>query len=1077
MGNPYLLSLDLGVASIGWVLLELDPEGNPCKIIRIGTHLFDSGNPADFERGKDEPPAKPRRDARQLRKMIWRRARRKRKLLRQLQLADLLPPGDVSTPATIDAYMKAIDAQLAATWNQKITHREHQLLPYRIRAAGLDRDLSRIEFGRALYHLAQRRGFLSNRKSKEKPDERSTVKAGISELAQEMERAKSRTLGKYFASIDPEVVRLRRRWTSRAMYKDEFDQLWSRQAPALGLSEEPRNAIFDAIFYQRPLKSSDHLIGRCRHLPQHRRAPMACRLFQRFRLLQKVNDLLLVPCTQVDIPVIDNDGQPKVDPKTGKAKTTKQWVPAGDEKPLTPQQRTAVLDALSQAESVTLASLRKLIAAPKNERFNFEVGDDDESSLPGHKTDARLAKLIPEYAEWADERKTSLVDELLGDLEDEAMKSRLVAGYKIAPDVAAAVLDAGLEDSYAAVSRAALRRLLPLMEQAAPYATARKEAFGESEEQRSDPLDRLPPVLKVNPDIRNPTVLRGLTEVRKLVNLIIKRYGKPERIHIELLRELKKPRQARADLFSKNEARRKLRERAATAIIRETGVARASARDVEKWLLADECGWTCPYTGRSINPHSLFREPQFDFEHIWPYALSLDDSFANKTLCHLDANREKNRRMPRQAFSEQRLDEILARVSRFNGDARDEKLRRFKATEIPEGFTNRQLTDSSYLARAAAQYLGLLYGGTNDAPLPDGTPGTKRIHTRVGGLTAQLRRLWGINQILSGTEQKTRDDHRHHAIDAVVVGCADTRTVADMMRVASEQIAWGRTRISKLPDPWTNFFSDLTNAIDNVTVSHRQSRKIGGALHAESNYSREKTINGEKRRTIRKPVTALKESDFAKIVDARIRDSVEAAFAASGASSPDKAFAENKFPKWQRADGTSVPIKRVAITTDAKPFTVGRAERARHVDSTQGSNHHARIIAKLNPDGTEKNWRDEIATRMQMHERKGADQNKNALVDRTVGPNEKFKFSLAANDFVELDVPGPDGKPTKQRAIYRVVNISKGHIMCVLHTDARPRQDRKQTGDDWSPGGAGLFKHHARKVFVNYLGEVKDAGG
>lgn len=1077
MGPPFLLSLDLGVASIGWALLALDEAGNPCQLIRIGTHLFDSGNPVDFEHGKDEPPAKPRRDARQLRKMIWRRARRKRKLLRQIQRAELLPIGDVSTPTAIDAYIKAIDAQLATTWNRNITHREHQLLPYRIRAAGLGRDLSRVEFGRALYHLAQRRGFLSNRKSKEKADEKSKVKSGISELVQEMAANGSRTLGEYFASIDPEAVRVRRRWTSRKMYVDEFAQLWARQSGPLGLSEDHRQAIYDAIFFQRPLKPSDHLIGRCRHLSQHRRAPMACRLFQRFRVLQKVNDLLLVPCTQVDTPVVDKDGQLKADTNTGKPKTKKQWVPTGDGQPLTPEQRAAVLDALLATNSETMPALRKLIGAPKNHRFNFETGEDCDSSLPGHKTDARLAATIPGYTEWPDERRTALVDELLGDLEDEQMKVRLVSAYKLPPDVAAAVLDAGLEDAYAAVSRAALRRLVPLMENGAPYATARKAAFGEDEEKRPEALDRLPPVLKFNADLRNPTVLRGLTEVRKLVNLVIKRFGKPARIHIELLRALKKSRDHRAEIARTNDDRRKQRERAAHLIIRETRVARASARDIEKWLLAEECGWTCPYTGKSISPHSLFVEPQFEIEHIWPYAQSLDDSFVNKTLCHLDANREKNRRMPSQAFSDQRLEEICARVSRFTGDARDDKLRRFKATRLPEGFTNRQFNDSSHLAREASRYVGLLYGGVNDPPLPDGTAGKKRIHTRVGGLTAQLRRLWGLNQILSGTDEKTRDDHRHHAIDAVVVGCADTRTVADMMRVASEQIAWGRSRISDLPPPWPEFFHDLGAHIDRIVVSHRQSRKLGGALHAESNYSREKTIAGKKTRTIRKPVTALKESDFARIVDPRIRAAVEQAFKDSRAKSPDKAFAEARFPVWKSKPGQKKLVKRVTLISDSKPFTVGQAERARHVDSTQGSNHHARIIAKLNPDGTEKSWYDQIVTRLQMHQRKADGKNGNAQVDRSVGPNERFKFSLAANEYVELDAPGPDRKPTSMRNIYRVLAISKSHIRLVRHSDGRPRDKRKDTGDDWEPGGAGLFKHHARKVFVNYFGEVKDAGG
>lgn len=1076
MESNYLLSLDLGVASIGWSLLALDDAGHPSGIIRIGTHVFESGSPVnEFERGKDEPPAKPRRDARQLRKMIWRRARRKRKLIRLLQQVGLLPPGDVSTPFAIDSYMKALDGTLAETWNKDATHREHQLLPYRLRAAALDRDLSPVEFGRALYHLAQRRGFLSNRKSKEKADEKSTVKAGISELAREIAESGSRTLGEYFASIDPEQIKLRRRWTARRMFTDEFDAIWSRQSKQLALTEAHRQAIHEAIFHQRPLKSSDHLIGRCRHLPDQRRAPMACRLFQRFRILQKVNDLLLVRCEKVERPEVDKDGQLKINPKTGKPKTKAQWLPVGDGRPLTNEERAIVLDMLCDAESVKLSELRKRIDAPADHRFNFET--QDESTLPGHKTDCRLAKACQAYANWPEEKKTTFVDELLGSLDDAPLRERIREAYKLDDSTIEAVFDAGLEDAYAGLSRVALRRLMPHLEAGKPYATARKEEFGESDEKRIAPVDRLPPVLKFSPDLRNPTVLRGLTEVRKLVNLIVKRYGKPQCIHIELLRQLKQSRELRAKASAENEARRKLRERAAERIVRETGVARANGRDIEKFLLAEECGWECPYTGKTIDIHNLFVEPEFEIEHIYPYSQSLDDSFANKTLCQRDANREKGNRLPAEAFSRERLDEILNRVSHFRGDLRDAKMRRFKATQIPEGFTNRQLTDSSYLARSASQYLGLLYGGVND------DSGTKRIHTRVGQLTAQLRRLWGLNQILSGTDEKTRDDHRHHAIDAVVVGCADTRTVAEMMRVASNQIALGRSRISQLPPPWPRFFEELVDAVNAVVVSHRQSRKISGKLHGETNYSRPKKLNNGDARTIRKPVTSLKESDFPNIVDPRIRNAVKAAFAASGKSKPEQAFAEGNFPRWMRADGSSVPIKRVSITTNSKPMTIGemkdaptpqaRSARVRYVDSTQGSNHHARIIAKLAPDGTEKSWYDQIVTRFEMYQRKVDGK---LGVDQSVGPKERFKFSLAANEFIEVDDLDPDGNVVG-RMLCRVLSVSDGDFEFVHHLDGRTAKARKDQKSRMRGGASWLKTRNARKVFVNYLGEVKNAGG
>ncbi|MEM9753676.1 MAG: type II CRISPR RNA-guided endonuclease Cas9 [Planctomycetota bacterium] len=1041
MGTPYVLGLDLGVASIGWALLDVDDSGRPCGVRRVGSHLFESGSgsAAEFEAGRDEPPAKPRRDARQLRKVIWRRARRKRLLLRRLQRAGLLPDGDVSTPMAIDTFVKALDADLANRWNAEATHREHQVMPYRIRAAGLDRDLQPFEFGRALYHLAQRRGFKSNRKAAEKPDEKSVVKQGISDLAEAMRAADARTLGEYLAGVDPMANRIRRRWTSRAMYESEFDQLWQRQGPHLELDEAHRAAIHDAIFHQRPLKSSAHLVGRCRHLSNHKRAPIGCRGAQRFRLLQKVNDLHLVS------PVLDRQ-------------------------PLDSGQRATILEHLARGETkkrkgvevtyavVSMATLRKAINAPRGFKFNFET--EGEKSLPGHKTDIRLAAVIPGYAEWFDSKKTALVDELLGQAEDDDLRVRLREGYGLDGETIAAVMDVALEDGYTMLSREVLRRLLPRMEQGEPYMTVARHEFP-NEFEPADPLESLPPVKEHEPDLRNPTVMRGLTELRKLVNLIVKRHGKPVRIHVELLRDLKKSREARSKSSRLIQNRRKEREKAAERIIDETNLSRASRRDVEKWLLAEECRWQCPFTGRGISPHTLFVEPEFEIEHIWPYARSLDDSFLNKTLAHRDANRAKGNCLPTEVFGDERMEEIVGRVGAFAGDLRDVKLQRFKATEIPDGFTDRQLRDSSYLAKAATNYLALLYGGIDDAA------GTKRVQTRTGGLTAQLRRLWELNGILGDADFKQRDDHRHHAIDAAIVAAADTRTTQEMMRVASEQITFGQSRLRDLPPPWSTFGRELAEAIDSIIVSHRQSRRISGKLHAESNYSRAKTIDGQPDlRTIRKPVERLTVKEIDRIVDPRIQAAVTSALEASLAASPDKAFADENYPQWQDR-----PVKRVTIIVKAKPFDVGKQQhRRRHVDSTQGSNHHVRIIATLAPDGTDKKWRDEIVTRMDVHERKSAGM---LRPDMKVGKGERFVFSLAKNEFVEVDDLDAQGK-SNGRVFLRVVNFSEGEIGFVRHNETQgDRKTKKRIR-----GGAGwLMKRNARKVFVNYLGEVKDAGG
>ena len=237
----------------------------------------------DIESGKDKSQATERRDARGPRRLTWRRQYRLRKLFRLLQHLDLLPPSKDDSHDERHRALCELDRIIRAAYIDANNHVENQLLPYRLRRRALDDKLSRHEFGRALYHLAQRRGFLSNLKAPSKDDDDAgKVETGINELSDLMAQAGSRTLGEYFASLDPEQFRIRQRWTARSMYVDEFEKIWSVQAGHHGLTDADKQRVYDAIFYQRPLKSQKHLIGRCELEPTKRRAPIACLAFQEF---------------------------------------------------------------------------------------------------------------------------------------------------------------------------------------------------------------------------------------------------------------------------------------------------------------------------------------------------------------------------------------------------------------------------------------------------------------------------------------------------------------------------------------------------------------------------------------------------------------------------------------------------------------------------------------------------------------------------------------------------------------------------------------------------------------------------
>lgn len=1063
--SPYVLGLDLGVQSVGWAVLDLDQNGRPCGIRRSGVRCFESGvgNETEIASGKDESQNIKRRQARQQRRQLWRRGRRLKKVFHLLQKAGLLPGDSCKTPEQRHELINKLDAELASTYTPAGDRVAGHLLPYRLRCLALDQALPPFAFGRALFHLAQRRGFLSNRKSEAKEDkEAGQVKASIGELYQKMQETNSRTLGEYFASLDPEAEkqRIRKRWTARKMYLDEFEKMWAAQAAHHpGPCNEWKERIHGAVFHQRPLKSQKHLIGMCELEPDCRRAPWASLEAQRFRYLQKINDL------EISTP----DGQiwRLIDPQHADLRT----------------KLIAFLETHVELEFKSMRSklgLKKPKGSDSDYTFNLEAGG--ERRLKGNTTAAKLRKVLgDDYDKFAPEQLAGIIDDLLEYEKKDALAQRLVRVYGIAPATADQLADVTLEPNYASLSREAMRKLLPLLESGRRVATLthqeRCKLFPNMK--RAEICNFLPPVLDAV-QLRNPVVCRGLTELRKVVNALIREYGKPGRIRVELARDLKRSRKQREDLTKQNRENEKSRDAARRKIAERLHCDEeaVSNLDILKVRLAEECNWECPYTGKSIAMEGLVaRDSQFDIEHIIPFSRSLDNSFLNKTLCHHEENRAvKQNRTPYEAYScnETRWQDILGRVKRFRGSAAHAKLRKFQQPKLDEDFAARMLQDTRYMSRLATEYLGLLYGGTIDA---DG----RRVQVSAGRITAYLRDEWGLNAILAdgGDDKKNRADHRHHAVDAAVIALTDAGTVELLSRSAERAAESGHRLFvqEEVVEPWPSFLNDVRKSIDAVNISYRANRRVSGALHEETNYSKphlRKDKNGKdvEYRHVRKPLAAMTPGMIDGIVDVTIRKLVQDKVTELGGfrkgmftddrNHPFMKHADGQFVKTN--DGQLIPIHkaRVRLKVSAKP--IGKGSTARYV--TTETNHHIEIVAILDEAGKEERWEGGIVDLREATRRVLAKPPEN-VVRRDHGPSKAFRFSLAKNEYVEMEhEPG-------KRKLYRVVGISVGDIEFHLHTDGRPTMVE---GRERVRGGpAKLFKAKARKVVVDPLGNILPA--
>ncbi|MEW5772415.1 MAG: type II CRISPR RNA-guided endonuclease Cas9 [Thermodesulfobacteriota bacterium] len=1049
MGNShessFILGLDLGTNSVGWSLLgaTADPEGrlHPAEVLDMGVRVFDAGVEGDIEAGKDASRNAERRDARLRRRQLDRKADRKTKVLTLLQAAGLLPPGATTRPGDRHRYLADIDRRLfdvmCARRPSIFTDGEQarQLFPYRLRTLALAEPLPPEAVGRSIYHLAQRRGFFSTRRSK-KLDEKETgvVYGGIQALAREMDQAGAATYGALFAGRCPLERRIRGQWTSRAVLEKEFAAIWAAQKakrPDL-YTPDREKALLRAIFLQKLPGRQKALLGRCDLEPDCHRTPWAMLEAQRFRLIQQVNNLEII-------------------------------TEHGEVLPLTGEPRSLLVEALEKEGDLTFAQVRKLLGLAKNASFNLQRGG--ETRLPGNRTAATLRKALGErWDRLSAEDRGRLVNDVMGYEKDDKLAARAERAWGLDAAAARKLAEASLQQGYCSHSLRAIRKLLPLMEAGTRYGEARKTVYPEKPPRPATPF--LPPAATTLGGLRNPLVLRTLTEMRKVVNAVIHVHGLPALIRVELGRDLKRPRAERQRRSQDIRGRERERHAAHAAIVKDHPHFTPRRSDIEKYLLAAECDFICPFTGQAFGWDHLFGPtPQVDVEHIIPYSRSLDNSFANKTLCFIRENREvKKNRTPFEAYGGgPRHAEILDRVRRFKAapGVKAAKLARFQvedADDFAEDFKNRQLNDTRYASRLAREYLAGLYGAG----------GERFVQVGSGMVTALLRRELKLNALLGGSD-KNRGDHRHHALDALCVALTSPGVVKDLSTAAARAQETGRRGFAGFAEPWPGFLGRAREAVEGVVVSFRPSRKVAGPLHKETFYALRPGPDGEPACTVRKPLAALSRGEAGRIVDPVVRRAVAQAMAAAGTDNPAKAFAEGgasvAVPSRKRPD-RPVPVRRVRIAVSVNPEKIGR-RAPRHVE--RGANHHVAVFETVDGKGAPR-WEGRLVTRLEAARRAGQGQ---PVVRRQEEGLGRFLFSLCGGDVVEVQENG-----ASQLLRIRVLTLKKSgriEIEGVAIRDARMKKDIRESGDWRYLTLDGLRKMGCRKVSISPLGRVSSA--
>lgn len=1041
--RSYRLGIDVGSNSLGWFAVWLDENSEPTGLGPGGVRIYTDGRDPKSK----ESNAADRRVARGMRRRRDRYLKRRSQLMALLVVHRLMPNDEADRKALQD-----VD-------------------PYQLRAKALDEPLPAHHVGRALFHLNQRRGFLSNRKTEKRDNEAGAIKIAAGKLHEQMLATKARTLGEFFWQRHREraPVRARNRSTgtkveydfypTRQLLLDEFEAIWMAQAanhPTM--TAEARDAIRHAIFFQRPLKRPP--VGKCSLDPakgnddaEGFRCPWSHPFAQRFRIWQEVRNLAVV--------------------ETGRSAP-----------PLAKEAQDKIALGLFQNNKLTFDKIRTLLKLPSEARFNLE--NEKRKELAGDETAAKLAHKSLFGKTWRGFDLNRQI-EIAAKIEDEENPAILIewlmAEAGLDEDTADRVASAILPDGHCRLGLRAIKKILPYMEGGMNYPDAAKAA-GYDHALLPDGVvsenGRLPyygewlqnDVLGSGDDrdkndkrwgrFPNPTVHIGLGQLRRVVNALIRDYGPPAEIAVEMTRDFKlspdqvrKIEQDQADNQRKNEAR--------AEDIRKLGQA-VNARNLLKMRLWEELNpgdpmdRRCPYTGEAISISRLFSE-EVDIDHLIPFSDSWDDSAANKFVCMRYANRAKGNRTPHEAFGTSPTIDgrhydwtgIAARANalpkgkrwRFDPDARH----RFDALG---GFQARQLNETGWLARVAKHYL---------AAVTD----PYKIHVLPGKLTAMIRGKWGLNDLLPDhnySHAKNRKDHRHHAIDAMVAALTDRKLLHRMSSAYDDE----RQKI-EIPLPWETLREDLEGKLKAMTVSHKPDHGIQAKLHEDTAYGllERPDREGEGNLVYRKGFLDLTEKEIERIRDLRLRDMVRAHVASEKAAGKDLKAALQAFAARTDIPGLPTGVRHVRLTKSEKAeYLVPIRDGSGVPYKAYSAGENAFVDIFELPNGK---WDGEAVSIFK------ANQPESTSPWRTRFPDARFIMRVFKGDLMRIQDDGRD-------KIVRVVQLepSAKRFRLVEHNESGKFQERHDDANDpfrWIFGTYDRLKEgSAERVRVDELGRV-----
>lgn len=860
-----ILGFDIGVTSIGWAFVEGE-ELKDCGV-RIFTKAENPKN--------GDSLAAPRREARSTRRRLARRTARlntiKRLLCKEfgLNLSDYF----------------ANDGELPKAYETTKDTKS----PYELRTLALEQKLEPKELARVILHIAKHRGYGNKhakrdleaeekaKKAAEKApqEEESTTTNGDSKKEQERVlkalyqnetllknyqinyQTNNKTIflvGKYlYKEFQDKGQRIRNttnnyQHTMRQEWlKDELEFIFKKQKDfGVTFSENFESQILETAFYQRDLKSFEDKVGKCVFYENENRAPKDSLSAMEFVALTRIiNTLKNLEEKSKNLGIGETYGKDKIQ-EILKIVLDKGEMSYKELRTILKLNESILfakdpkLDYTKGVQEAKKANTAKFIKLKNLKAFKKAMGGETEQEA-----DKKTKKTIEVSLESFDRKELDLIATDITLIKSKENLAKKLQNYSALSKEQVEALSNLSFAKHIDLSLKALDKILPFMREGLRYDEAVQEAGLQEHRKHKQKGEFLIPLKEYEPYLANPVVARALSEYRKVLNALLKKYGKVHKIHLEFTREAKlsaKERQKyekeQREHFEANEEARKRCE--------DFGL-EANGTNILKLKLWQEQKGVCVYSEQNITRGHLLDSNALQIDHIYPYSRSFDDSYMNKVLVFAKENQNKLNKTPFEAFGSDK--EKWDRILSLSAKLPKQKQRRISNTNFKDkegGFLARNLNDTGYIARLASQWTNhcLDFEKLNENEVSIAGEKGSSVHIEVvsGSLTATLRHYWGLGS-------KNRDNHLHHAVDAIILAYTNAKTIKafanfrknqeqNKAKFYAKEIAESEYKAKKaFFEPCKDFSKTVEEKIKEIFVSKPPRKRARGALHEETFYS------------------------------------------------------------------------------------------------------------------------------------------------------------------------------------------------------------------------------------------------